>query len=372
MTLWRRHDGYVLRAFLAAFFLALLVFTGIGILWDLSDRLDRILNSTRTLREAGETPWLAVLEYYLIWIPFFWLSVLPIAALVGACVSITWLLRHNELAPLVTAGVPTRRILMPIFIAAVALAGAQVFVREALAPSLSRRSDRLGRLFSNKKPDRMDEVPHFHDPGGGNLSIAAILPGEKRIEDAYVKFTSDPAVEGKRTLYRYPVLDWDATRRVWVATRGGERIDLETFETGANRWGIEPGATAPIAAEPSLLELTFRLNAASGFSSAEIRELVRANPGRPRLELLLQQQQSAPLAPLVLLLLGLPFAMRFDRSRVFRSFVGCVALVASYLFVSALARDLGARGALSPVVAAWFANVVYGALGIALCADMET
>jgi lipopolysaccharide export system permease protein len=121
MTLWRRHDGYVLRSFLSALGSALLFLTALVIVYDLAERLDRLPDAWKAIRSTGRSPAGALVEYYATLVPFLWLKILPVAVLLAAGLSVTWLARANELAPLVNAGVPSRRVLRPILLAGVLL-----------------------------------------------------------------------------------------------------------------------------------------------------------------------------------------------------------------------------------------------------------
>jgi lipopolysaccharide export system permease protein len=368
----RRHDAYVLRSFLAAFAVTLLLLTVLVVIADLGERLDRMARSGKRLREAGESPPLAIVEHYATLVPFLWWRIVPLAALIGAAFSLTWLSRHNELAPIVLAGVSTRRMLLPVLVAACVLAAAQVVVRETLSPRLSRRHETLARLLNDRDKERLPEVPHFHDPTGARVSMASYLPRTRRMEDTLVHVRSDPTADGRRVLYRYPSLSWDADSRRWIAERGGVRSVLDAADPAGEERPIPSGEAAPIEAPPSLLELTFREGSALGLASTEIRELVEAYPARPRLRLLLHQQFTVPVSLFVLLLVGLPFCVRLAGGSVVRRFLLCAAVVALYELVGTVASDLGSRGELTPLVAAWLGNVVFGALGLVLFLGMET
>ena len=373
MKLWRRHDGYVLRAFLAALGTALLFLTSMVVIYDLADRIDRLPRALKDLEGRGYTPVGVLLEYYATLIPFLWLKILPLAVLIAAGLSVTWLARQNELAPLVSAGVPTRRVLLPILLAAATLTGLQLLARETVVPVLSRRHEELHRLLSPERKGRPDQdVPHVQDAGGGRLSMSLYASAEKRMEGAWITFAHDPAVSGARTAYRYPVLVWDPERFRWTAPRGGERHVLSVDDAGSAVAPLSPSDPVPLHLGPSLLELTLRQGAAMGLSSAEIAELSRAHPERARLKLLFHEQAAGPVSTLVLLLVGLPFSFHLSRGSVFRSFAKTLAIVALYFVAGSVLTDFGSRGALNPVVAAWSANVVFGALGIVLWTGLET
>jgi lipopolysaccharide export system permease protein len=173
---------------------------------------------------------------------------------------------------------------------------------------------------------------------------------------------------------RYPVLDWDPVAKRWRAERGGERRVLSPTETGADVSPIRPDEPVPLEVDPRLLELRIRQGVAMGLSSEETRELSRAAVGdADRFTLLLHQNWAAPFATLVMLLLGLPLAWRLGRRRtVLRAFGFTLGIIALYVFSDSVATDMGARGALNPVVAAWGAHVLFGALGLVMMTAIET
>ena len=74
----------------------------------------------------------------------------------------------------------------------------------------------------------------------------------------------------------------------------------------------------------------------------------------------------------MLLLIGLPLSFHLGKGGVFRAFAKTLAIVALYFVAGSVLTDLGARGSLNPVVAAWSANVIFGALGIVLWLGIET
>ncbi|MCC7138689.1 MAG: LptF/LptG family permease [Planctomycetes bacterium] len=372
--IFRRHDRYYLKQYVAALAAALLFLSLLIVVYDLADRVDDLPKARDGIRAAGRTVAGVLVEYYATLLPFVWMRLLPVAALIAAGFTFTWLARANELAPVVTAGVPAVRLLAPVILTGALLATAQSVARETVVPELSRRHDDLHRLFKRRgRGDRMTDVPHLFDANGGRLSMAAYAPGRRRMEGAFVTFRRKPTASGPRdVVWWYPVLDWDEATATWRATKGGVRCVLEPDESGANAVALAEGEPAPLTMGHSLVELTVRQGAALGFSSDEIAALAEAYPDTPRFRLLLHQQRAAPVAIVVLLLLGLPFVFHLGKGRMFRSFVGTVAVVAAYQLVDGVATDVGARGAINPVVAAWGAHVIFGALGVVLMTTVET
>src|SRR5204863_4711955 len=112
-------------------FLSLLV-----VVYDLADRMADLKKARDAIAASGRTVLGVHVEYYLTLLPFVWSKLLPFAALIAAGFTFTWLARQNELAPIVTAGVPTLRLVAPILATAVLAAGIQSVARETSIPAL--------------------------------------------------------------------------------------------------------------------------------------------------------------------------------------------------------------------------------------------
>jgi lipopolysaccharide export system permease protein len=370
----RRHDRYVLRAFLSALGAALLVLTTVVVVYDLTIRLDKLPKAIDELEGRGMPAKSTIVEYYLTYVPFLWLTILPLAVVLAAGLSVTWLARQNELAPLVAAGVPSRRVLLPILLATVGLAGAEAVARETFVPALSRRHDDLHRLLFERRSrvGRFREVPHLIDAEGRRLSMSSYSPSERRMEAVWVTVRQDPAAGGGRAVYRYPELAWNDERETWLPPRGGERRTLGVEESATSVKTLSKDDPVPVSLRPALLELTLRQGSAMGLSSAEIAALAEAHPEKPRFRVLLHEQPASSVSTVVLLLVGLPLVFRLGKRGTMRAFVRALVACGAFFVLSMVAVDLGARGTLNPVVAAWAAPVVFGALGVVLWLDLES
>ena len=186
MRLWRRHDAYVTRAFWGAFGAVLLFFTLIFVLIDMAERLKQLNRYWERVEDAGYAPLAALARFYATMIPFVWLRIIPLAAPMAGAFALARLARHQELVPLVGAGVSTRRVLLPVLLSGALLAGLMVAARATVVPALDREHQALGRLLTKRQPDRVVQVPHVHDAPGVRLSAAAFLPIKQRLDDAWI------------------------------------------------------------------------------------------------------------------------------------------------------------------------------------------
>ncbi len=360
----RRHDRYMLKAFWSTFGAVVLFLTLISVVLDLSERLSRLSRFWDQLVAANYDPPWAIVEFYLTLIPFIWLQLLPYCVPVAAALCIARLLRHNEIAPLLTAGVSMRRVLAPIVVSSLLVTLLMVYAREDLVPDLGRRHMTLSRILSRAEPDRISLVPHFHDVDGGRLSMAAYMPIARKIERVEIQFFDDDGV--LTALDTYPELSWDGARKRWVAENGGERIDLTGGGApGTQRTRLEPGHVAPISVSISLLDITLMRSGGLGLSFSDSKELLDANPGNPRLTIMHHELFTSSASAVVLLLLALPFCVRVGSKR-FRAMATAVMIIGLYFGTGYLSSSMGGAGDLNPVVLAWLPTVVFGSLGLAL------
>jgi lipopolysaccharide export system permease protein len=79
-----------------------------------------------------------------------------------------------------------------------------------------------------------------------------------------------------------------------------------------------------------------------------------------------------PLANLVLLLLGLPFAIHFERGSRIERVLGAIGMCAAYLLFDLICQNLGYNDWIHPVVAAWSPTILFGSLGVALFSGVKS
>jgi lipopolysaccharide export system permease protein len=377
MILWRKHDGYVARAFWSAFGAVLLYFTLIIVVIDLAERLRDLNKNWERVAETGEAPVWAMVRFYATLIPFVWLRILPIAVPMAGAFALARLARHQELVSLVAAGVPMRRVLRPILLSGALLVGLMLLARATVVPALSQENQALGRLLSKNEPDRIVQVPHMHDPGlpGDDagpvrLSAAAFLPIKQRIEDAWL--TRRAPGGGLLEAQRYPELAWRESPPAWVAPHGGVRIPLEGKDAGRYRYPIEPGAIAPLSSRVELIAILCESDNSLGFSFEQSGALMRAHPESPGLAVRHHEQWTLPLSTLILLGLTLPLCVRLGRGSVLPGLSYALGMAALYVGVSRLLGDMAGTGAVHPMVLAWMPIVLFGSLAVALHAGVRS
>lgn len=366
----RRHDRYVLRAFWGSFAAVLVFFTVITIVLHMADRLVRVVRYWQPIKDRGYDPLGVLVEYYGTLVPFIWLQVVPFAAVLAAAFALSRLTRHNELSPIVTAGVSTRRITLPIVVAGVLLGLFQLGVQELLVPHLTRRNLMLERLLNRSEPDRIQKVPHFVDPGGARMSVSAFRPSDMRLENALLTLRHP---DGRlKELRAYPELRWDEGDAAWFAERDGTLYAFPYEPGPPDRSRIPTQEPVPLEASLSLFEVSVMKNGALGLSGGQTRQLLEVDPDDQRLQLRYHQSYAVAFTPLVLLLLGLPFCIRVGRRSAIPGTIAVLAASAVYYGTTYVTTSLAGAGAFNAAWLGWFPVACYGSTGLGLWLTMRS
>jgi lipopolysaccharide export LptBFGC system permease protein LptF len=105
---------------------------------------------------------------------------------------------------------------------------------------------------------------------------------------------------------------------------------------------------------------------------AEILSLRQSGYDTTRLEVSYFGRFSRPLTPLVMVMLGLPFAFRIGRKGSLYGIGVAILLVILYWATFAIFNAMGLETILPPFLAAWAPNIFYGLLGATLMLYVRT
>lgn len=352
----RTLDRYLLAQFLRAWAVVLCLVLGLYVL------LDAFGHASDFVGEGPGGAVARILRYYGAQLPVIFHRLSPFIALAGAMLSVSFLNRQNELVPMKACGVGIGRILAPVFAGAIGAAVLATADRELLIPALAdrlRETDSRGRAFLR---------PPVVTDGLANVHMARYEPAARRAMGMEVVWWSDANRRVRHV--RAEEAQFDAARGGWSLSHG---FDAPTGERGTG-----PGAAElvqfgqdglflgsdQIDVRPEDIECQTADPIYYGW--AQLARLAKRFPEQPHLRVQLAARAAAPLAHVILLLIGLPFVARPDTRSPWLGLIICVSICASYFLADFLVQDLGKKGLLDPIVAGCLAPAAYLAIGLLL------
>lgn len=354
----RIYDRYLIQIFCRAFLVCFISLVGLYIVIDAFLNLDEFSE-----RPGGLVGMLAAMgAYYSYRVSLFFDDLAGVITMISAMFTFSWIQRTNELMPLLAAGVPTRRIIAPVLIAAMAICGLTIVNQEMVIPRIAKQL----QMRPDDNAVRTVKAHYAHDPRGILFNGDECNRQEQKVSPAFI--TLQPSVGS--------LLELRANEAQYVAPGEGEP------SAGWILRGVSPAkfqcseaVLQPLDAGNYFLHtsVTFdqvlRKRTWFQFSSTSelIDELRHASSGpQAEMAVLLHTRLTRPLAMLTLLFLGLPFVLSgTDRRMV--SLVG-VSFVVSLAFkmFSLLCQRMGNVELLDSSLAAWLPVLVFGTLAFGL------
>lgn len=347
-------DAYLLRRILYPLALVFVAFVGIFIIVDLFGRAHSFIDN--------DVPVRIVLSYYGHFSPLVVVLTAPIAMLLATMMSVGRLSRRNEIMAMKGSGLSLYRILAPILSLAFLLSLGSMVVAETLLPPATRRRLEIEEVYIKKHVDQTVRLNVIHVEPDGTVFLAR-------------RFNTRSAILEEVTIEEFD--------RELSPTR---RIDSETAQWVGDHWVYENGQVREFrdgvedvthfetyeteAAEPTPDDLTTRRLKPEEMGYGELStyiERLRASGNDPGdLAVQLRLKIAFPFVTLIMALLGAPLAAGARRSGFALSFAAALAISFIYYGLLQVGQVLGRQGMMPPGISAWIANLVFGAIGVAI------
>lgn len=353
-------DRYVFSEFWKIF-----VATGLGfplmlIVIDLTDNIDTYLGRRLS---AGR-----IAQSYLYGLPESMFMVLPAAVLFATVFSIGSLTRHSEIAAAKASGISFFRLIAPIFGGAIIATTAALILGE-IAPHASKRkldlletrkfastSERYNFAFSGDQ-GRVYKVGSLHV---NNASIDGLVIERRGSGPDYPTYV----VTGTNAAY--------SPSSRWIIRRGTMHVIPDsltnityTFDSLKDRRFVE---------KPS--ELTASPKAPQEMDFRElgrfITALERSGSDVNGLRVDRMLKIAIPVTCIVILLFGAPLATSTQRGGAAYGIGISLATTVVFLMLIQLTKAFGAKGFMSPELAAWMPSIVFTVAGLILMKRVRT
>src|SRR5277367_5136113 len=295
-------DDYVLRGFalyfamiVAAFLMLLLVFTLFELLGD-------ILRNQVSPVTVG--------EYLLNVVPYFLYNTTPLSMLLAVLVTFGLLQRSNEITAIKATGISLYRIIVPILIASILVAGVLFLSDQLYLPYTNKRQDALRNQIKGKpaqtylRPDRKwifgqhSDIYYyqFFDPDRDVFAGVSVFQFDPKTFQITHRIAADRA-------------HWSSPMGRWVYEQGWER---SLRGSAIDNYRKFDAATYPeLAEQPAYFKKEIKQSSEMSYEELRnyIHDLEQSGFDVVRLRVQLQKKIAYPLITLVMAVLAIPFAL---------------------------------------------------------------
>lgn len=347
-------DRYIGQTWLRLLMLCLSGFVGIYLIIDLIENIPRFL---RAGGSAGD-----MLQYFVWKLPEMIGRTATFSILMATLLTLGVLSRDSEIIALRSCGVSLLRISLPMlalgFVASILL----LVNAELILPHSYARTELIHRVKIKKNDDRVAfKLNNIWFRSKSMILQARLFEPKSRTLSGVVVWSVDGSMN--------PVSRIDADTAVYREGRWLLNSTVQrNFQTVAGY--------APHSAQTMELDLNLKIEDlqvldkdADNMSIRTLKEyaenLQRGGYQAHRYLTLMHTKIASPFAALIMVLLGIPFALRNSRSGGIAMGIGAgIGIGFAYFVVNAVLLSYGRSGVLPPIVAAWGANVLFMLSGI--------
>lgn len=353
---------YICRRLIMYYLAIVLVIMVFFIFVDFMEHIERVTKH--------QAPLGLIAVYYAYYFPRIFIETSWISFLIAMLLVLGSLAKNNEFTAMLAGGISIYKVGAPVLVIGAALSAGVFCVQEFVMPSAMLRAYGLkDSKFMRESVDR--PIHHIAGIGRRNqLYFFDMLDVERGVLEGVQIHTRKGGSIVKRIDAEKAV--WDESTRRWFLKYGVVR---EFDSDGAVVKSYEfPTMKAPFKESPATLKAYSSARGEFNFLQlrGQIKNLERSGYDAHRLKLDYQKKFARPLANLIVVLLGLPFALECRRGGLIIGFA--LSLAAALLYYGAFQIGLAlGRGGLFPApVAAWLANMLFLGVGAGLTMRART
>ncbi len=306
-----------------------------------------------------------VFKYFLYSLPAIATPSIPIAALLATLLSLGNLSRHNEIIAMRSTGVSLGKIIAPVLIGAIMISGFGFINNELIMPVYSARANHIRRVELEKKPQfaafQLRRL-WLRGPENSIVNIDLIAPDRSELFGLNIyKLNPDYTL---RERIKARSLAWE---------NGAWRLkDSRKFVLSGEKAVSLPadGEIFNIVESPKDIGMIAKSTEEMNFGELwdYVRRLRTRGYNSPQYEVDLYLKLAFPLSSLLMAMIATPLSLQRVRSGGAGWSIAFAVLIAfAYWALMSTGTALGRSGALSPLIAAWIANIFFaGASAYAL------
>jgi LPS export ABC transporter permease LptF/LPS export ABC transporter permease LptG len=350
-------DRYVAATYARVAGLAAIAMAGIFYISTFLDLSDKVFRGQSTWSMLGAFFWFITPQYVY--------YIVPLSVLLAALVTVGILTKNSELVVMKACGISLYRVAMPMLGGAIIAGGVLFMLEQTILGPSNRRAEAIRHVLRGGSPQTFDvllrrwivgssgDIYHFDYYDARTQQLAGLTIYE---------FGARMPLLARRTFAERAVYAGEAAGRadVWRLERGWVRELTDTGETRTftpfERTEVGVETTAYFTTQQpderfmsysQLRDYTNRLRG-SGFDvSAQL--------------VALERKISFPFVTIVMTLLAVPFAVTTGRrGAMYGIGVGIVIAITYWVAISVFAA-LGTGGLVTPTLAAWAPNLLFGA-----------
>lgn len=352
-------DNYITKSIVQIFISTILVFCFLYVLIDLATHLDDFI--------SNKVPWQVVAGYYGSFFPIIFVQTSPIACLLATLFTYSTLNNNNEIIALRASGLDFWKMTRPAIAFGIMCAALVFLVNEKFVPQSFSLSQEIKESRIKPSPEKQkaktQPVKYLFFYGLSNrlFFIDKYDPNTKTLEGITIIGQDEQQRMNEKIVAMEGV--WNGTAWKFTNCQITKYDPASASTSGEVQFFKEK--TLDVKESPE--DMLKQRNNVSAMNIKELKAYIKRFKGSGAVAALnglkvdLHQKIAYPFACIVIIFSGLPFALATGKRKGLTFASVGIAILIGFLFyvVNAVGLALGKGGALPPLLAAWFAPILF-------------
>jgi lipopolysaccharide export system permease protein len=351
-------DRYILREFVRLFIFMVICFVGLYLIIDFFEKIKMFLSNSATPLQMA--------SFFLFNIPMIISLTLPAAVLISALVTFGVLSKNSEIVAMKANGISLYRTSLPLIIMAGVICVIAFLFSEFITPFTNQKADHILKVEVQLGSFKQNQIWYRGKNGIYNFRI--FYPEKQLLQGVTINYLNQQFQMTMRI---------DAQSAEWKDGRWAfSNVMITRFQDGdfpiVERL---PQALIDLPERPADFMIAQRDADKMGYLelSKYIKKLQSDGYDTTRYRADMHGKIAFPLVSIILVIIGVSFSLRSERSGGVTQSIGAGIVIGfSYWLVFAFAMSLGRSGTLPPLLAAWMANILFGAASVFMFLRVRT
>lgn len=348
-------DKYILKRYLATFFVMMLLFIPIGIVIDISDRINKIL--------ANKVPFIEVAKYYGDFTIYFANMLFPIFLFLSIIWFTSKLANNTEIIAILSSGISFSRFLRPYIIGATLISIFALIMGFFLVPKASQGFNdfRYTYLKNNAKVRETQDV-YRQINKNENIYVSSFNYLTKEGFNFNLEHFEDNKLVYKINADR---IKWNAADSTYTLTRYSKRTIGQMNDVIENQQSVN----LKLDFKPD--DLTPTVYVAETMTLGQLNRFIKEETerGSPNINTYLvvkYKKYSIPVSAFILTIIAVSVSSMKRRGGMGVNLALGIVLAFAFIFFDKVFGTLAEKSSISPLVAVWLPNIVFSILAVYL------
>lgn len=347
MKFFQRIDRYIIKNYLGTFLFALLLIISISVVFDINEKIDKLLNPELSLKEI-------VFDYYLNFIPYYANMLTPLFAFISVIFFTSKLADKSEIIAMMAAGVGFKRLILPyLFSALVIASGSFILSSFVIPPANEKRIEFQNKYIKNKKVSYAENVQLQVEPG-----VFAYFSRFDASSNMGYRFSLD-YFEDKKLVSRLTAysIKYDSLNH-WSV------MDYEIRDFDGMKEHISKGYRKDTVLNFVPSDFLISINDAETMTTPELATYINRQKERgigniKSFQIEYHNRYASVLASFILTIIGASLSSKKIKGGMGLNIGLGIALSFSYILFMTVSSTFAINGSMSPFLAAWFPNFIF-------------